>query len=941
MFLRQSPSADLSDTGSFVQTPEKPINRKDTNILPIRGNNRNRMMGPEIDEQSPQLLPYQHRKKLSQKEEVMTPDVVQHNNMIEQQLPPPPMDQSPGVGESSKRPPLPGANRGIGGGIEQQQLGAAPPPPPPMPMSNTMSSPPPSASKYKVAVIPPFRGGLEGGGQSHERNSSMEEDESIEQQRKQGGSGGRIKKMRKVKSAQSSSSSSRKNRKNKRGTNSGNGNNNNPNQSSKATPDNNGDKFRPPRHEVIDPTPPPPLPQSPRQGGYHVRVSSQSSISSLESKAATDAEGQQQQQQQQRTPHPNTSEYWYYQQKQLQQQYNARQQNQQQQQQARGNFNVNFNAVLGPEVASFLHGEEIASAVERRQQGAMPSHPNSQQYGGPPPPQQQQWNDPRQQYRGHQQWVQGQHPGVYGQSLGHLIPNNHPLPPQQQPHGYPGYHPEPQAPPLTYQHPNMHFDKRQHRERLPSVSEDDFDEMLEDDKQNREGDRNRQQPQHQQQWNQQQQQYSRQYNNPQQQQWNQQQYPPRQQQGHERKHSRKGSRRQRSRGGSNGGGGFLGNDGPPPNEKSSLLSATGIQTYESRDGRGGGGVRDYNVNNNPGVWGGQQQRHPQAYNTPREQQTNTSRGGGGATNSSKKKKSKRRRREKEKRRFAYPSDSSDEETSGNRRSTTKSKRRGGGGGRRSQRKKRSQATGGGGGTPSIDHSSMSETYSESLMSTSYADRSERVRAKGPLQQLLISSKLLICNLPLSSAAISFSIVLLGIVWLKWTEEILPSCKEVNFHSSQCTYPEFPGCYFCDEYNPYYRLATQFHTVCSLTAGISVLLFFVKAILCWRVFMDEMSSPTTASPSGLIFMTMALGFVGKDWGDLGMILVFIASLLHLVLVVWFIYMSLAYQTMPDPSWFANTIGIGLCAVKIWFYYPLSGHFLIAITLMLTFLYYPIR
>jgi len=941
MFLRQSPSADLSDTGSFVQTPEKPINRKDTNILPIRGNNRssNRMMGPEIDEQSPQLLPYQHRKKLSQKEELMkADDAVQHNNiMIEQ---PPPMDQSPGVGESSKRPPLPGANnRGVGG-IEQQQLGANAPPPPPMPMQNTMSSPPPSASKYKVAVIPPFRGGgLEG--QSHERSSSMD-DESIEQKQRQGGSGGKMKKMRKVKSAQSSSSSSRKNRKNKRGNNNNGGNNNNPNQSSKATtPDNNGDKFRPPRHEVIDPTPPPPLPQSPRQGGYHVRVSSQSSISSLESKAATDAEGQQQQQQQQ-IPHPNTSEYWYYQQKQLQQQYNARQTQQQKQPRgvpnaAGGNFNVNFNAVLGPEVASFLHGEEIASAVERRQQG-MP-HPNSQQYGGPPPPQQQ-WNDPRQQYGGQQQWVQGQHPGVYGQSLeGHLIPNNHPLPPQQQPHGYPGYHPEPQAPPLTYQHPNMHFDKRQHRERLPSVSEDDFDEMLEADKRNREGDRSRQQPQHQQQWNQQQQ-YSRQYNNPQQQQWNQQQYPPRQQQGHERKHSRKGSRRQRSRGGSNGGGGFLGNDGPPPNEKSSLLSATGIQTYESRDGRGGGGGKDYNVNNNPGVWGGQQQRHPQAYNTPREQMTNASRGGGGATNSSKKKKSKRRRREKEKRRFAYPSDSSDEETSGNRRSTTKSKRRGGGGGRRSQRKKRSQAASGG-GTPSIDHSSMSETYSESFMSTSYADRSERVRAKGPLQQLLISSKLLICNLPLSSAAISFSIVLLGIVWLKWTEEILPSCKEANFHSSQCTYPEFPGCYFCDEYNPYYRLATQFHTVCSLTAGISVLLFFVKAILCWRVFMDEMSSPTTASPSGLIFMTMALGFVGKDWGDLGMILVFIASLLHLVLVVWFIYMSLAYQTMPDPSWFANTIGIGLCAVKIWFYYPLSGHFLIAITLMLTFLYYPIR
>ena len=184
------------------------------------------------------------------------------------------------------------------------------------------------------------------------------------------------------------------------------------------------------------------------------------------------------------------------------------------------------------------------------------------------------------------------------------------------------------------------------------------------------------------------------------------------------------------------------------------------------------------------------------------------------------------------------------------------------------------------------------------MSTSLADRSRVREAKGPIHQLFISTKLLICNLPLSSAAISFSIVLLGIVWLKWTQEILPSCKEVNFHSSQCTYPEFPGCYFCDEYNPWYRIAVQFHKVCSYIAGLSVLVFFAKAMVCWRVFMDEMSSPTTASPSGLIFMTMAMSFVGK-WGDLGGVLVFVASFLHLVLVVWFIYMSLAYQTMPDP------------------------------------------
>ncbi len=81
--------------------------------------------------------------------------------------------------------------------------------------------------------------------------------------------------------------------------------------------------------------------------------------------------------------------------------------------------------------------------------------------------------------------------------------------------------------------------------------------------------------------------------------------------------------------------------------------------------------------------------------------------------------------------------------------------------------------------------SLSETYSES-------DRSRMRHNKGFIQQMLISSKLLLCNLPLSFSAISFSIVLLGMVWLKYAQENLPSCKEVSFHSSQCTFPEFPG-----------------------------------------------------------------------------------------------------------------------------------------------------
>ena len=42
-------------------------------------------------------------------------------------------------------------------------------------------------------------------------------------------------------------------------------------------------------------------------------------------------------------------------------------------------------------------------------------------------------------------------------------------------------------------------------------------------------------------------------------------------------------------------------------------------------------------------------------------------------------------------------------------------------------------------------------------------------------------------------------------------------------------------------------------------------------------MDEMSSPTTASPMGLVFMTMALSFVGKGGTvGFGAVLVFVVS-----------------------------------------------------------------
>jgi hypothetical protein len=52
------------------------------------------------------------------------------------------------------------------------------------------------------------------------------------------------------------------------------------------------------------------------------------------------------------------------------------------------------------------------------------------------------------------------------------------------------------------------------------------------------------------------------------------------------------------------------------------------------------------------------------------------------------------------------------------------------------------------------------------------------------------------------------------------------------------------------------------------------------------------------------------------------------------------MALAYHIMPEPSWFPNTVGIGLSAVKIWLYYPMTGQLLMAISLALNFFFFPI-
>lgn len=104
-------------------------------------------------------------------------------------------------------------------------------------------------------------------------------------------------------------------------------------------------------------------------------------------------------------------------------------------------------------------------------------------------------------------------------------------------------------------------------------------------------------------------------------------------------------------------------------------------------------------------------------------------------------------------------------------------------------------------------------------------------------------------------------------------------------------------------------------------------FVAKLLIAPRVVFDEMSSPTTASPAGLLCMTTVCVFAGR--GLIGQIVVTAAASVHLSIVIWYIYMALAYHIMPEPSWFPNTVGVGLSAVKTWLYYPMPGHLLMAV------------
>lgn len=128
--------------------------------------------------------------------------------------------------------------------------------------------------------------------------------------------------------------------------------------------------------------------------------------------------------------------------------------------------------------------------------------------------------------------------------------------------------------------------------------------------------------------------------------------------------------------------------------------------------------------------------------------------------------------------------------------------------------------------------------------------------------MLSYAEVFISNLPLTIGAVGLAWVAMGVVWFKLTEEIIASCIPVHFNSPLCSFPEFPGCFECDTANKSYRAALFFHNCCTTVAGILAILFLFKVAIAWRVVADDLSNPATATPFGVICITLVCVFAGR-------------------------------------------------------------------------------
>jgi tellurite resistance protein TehA-like permease len=187
---------------------------------------------------------------------------------------------------------------------------------------------------------------------------------------------------------------------------------------------------------------------------------------------------------------------------------------------------------------------------------------------------------------------------------------------------------------------------------------------------------------------------------------------------------------------------------------------------------------------------------------------------------------------------------------------------------------------------------------------------------------LAVTEVFLSNLPLTIGAVALSWVTMGVVWFKFMEENIDICKPVHYHSPFCSFPEFPGCFDCEKGSWIYQMVLYFHYSCNIIGGTMAISFLLKGIVAWQVVADELTNPTTATPVGVICITLVCVFAGQ--GLVGEIIVLLVSAFHCAFAFWFLYMAIIkYKMLPDPSWFPSTVGISYAAIKTWLYFPTAG------------------
>lgn len=183
----------------------------------------------------------------------------------------------------------------------------------------------------------------------------------------------------------------------------------------------------------------------------------------------------------------------------------------------------------------------------------------------------------------------------------------------------------------------------------------------------------------------------------------------------------------------------------------------------------------------------------------------------------------------------------------------------------------------------------------------------------------------ICNMPLTIAASALSWATLGVVWFKFGVEHLilqGQCKQVHFYDPQNTYPhEFPGSFSCDR-NPTYRALLYFHFGCHIFAAIIASFFLLKVCLAWRLVSDDLTNPVTATPVGVICITLEIVFAAG--GTVGALGVLVVSVFHGLFAFWYLYVAVVkFRLLPDPSWFPGMVGLAYAAVKTWLFSNVLG------------------